>query len=65
MVEVAQEVPIQAEKDEDSAFSTFLSPAPEMPSFTADELAKSLDKRWQRRTASLFRALKEEAPGRD
>lgn len=59
-MEVAQEVPIEPEKDKDPAFDTFLSAAPLMPYFSDEELAKGLDRRWQRQAASL---LQRKRPG--
>lgn len=56
-MENERNVTIEPEKDGESAFSTFLSAAPEMPIFSDAELAKGLDRRWRRRTAKLFRRV--------
>lgn len=50
-------VTITPDKDGESAFSTFLSAAAEMPIFTDAELAKGLDRRWRRRTSKLLRRV--------
>ena len=54
-METAQDIVVEPEKDVEAGFSTFLGAAPEMPTFSDDELSMALDRQWRRRTVKLFR----------
>lgn len=55
-MDLAQNVTIEPEEEEEeTAFSTFLRPAAEMPSYDEDQMKNGLDKKWRERMTKLFR----------
>jgi hypothetical protein len=56
-MEIEHDIKIEEERDHKFAYTTFLSPASAMPTFSEEDLANSLNPEWRRAVVDLFREV--------